>query len=179
VRAYVLVGLSRRLPGKHTMKVISGKRLIDLVVDNLQNMGLDVVVYSKIPLDLDVPVLHDESSWILESVVSLLKMDDSFLLFGGDMPLVRMEAVKLLLKNYGHTSVVPRWSNGYLEPLHAYYARSAIKCLEGARSLTLGLQNCPYVNFVPAEKMPEETFFNVNTRNDMELLKRILAAKDK
>lgn len=82
MKAFVLVGKSTRLPGKHLIEVLPGKRLIDLVVENLQNLGLDVVVYSKIPLDLHAPVLCDKSPWILESVISLLKMDDSLLLFG-------------------------------------------------------------------------------------------------
>jgi molybdopterin-guanine dinucleotide biosynthesis protein A len=171
VRAYVLVGKSRRLPGKHFIEIFPGKRLIDIVVDNLLSLGLEVIIYSRIPFDANVPVLMDRSEWILESVISLVEREP-FFLFGGDMPTVKKEAVELMLEAHkSKFSVVPRWSDtGYLEPLHAIYTPETKECLKGAKSLTYGLKNCPYVRFVPAELMPKETFFNVNTSEDLSRL---------
>ncbi len=177
MKAYVLVGISRRLPGKHLMEVAPGKRLIDKVVENLLSLGLDVEVYSKIPLELDVPVIEDRTSWIVESILSLFRRDDYFFVFGGDMPLVRREAVEQLLNNPKGESVVPRWEQtGYLEPLHALYSADIEPCLRGARSLTTALRKCPGVRFVRAEDMPPETFFNVNTREELERLRALIAS---
>ncbi len=175
--AYVLVGKSTRLPGKHTIEVLPGRRLIDIVLANLRSMGLDVVVYSKIPIEVDAPVIRDRTSWILESIISLFDYDDEFLLFGGDMPLVRGEAVDMLLKaREPGFSVVPRWrETGYLEPLHAHYSSTVRDCLRGARSLTTGLRECPWVKFISADDMPRESFFNVNTEEDMEKFRSIIS----
>ena len=179
MKAYVLVGVSSRLPGKHIIEVIPGKRLIDIVVENLQHMGLDVVIYSRIPLKVDVPVIEDKTSWILEAVCSLLRQNNHFLLFGGDMPLIAGEAVETLIMHWdGRNGVVPRWdSTGYLEPLHAIYTRQMLPCLCNAESLTKGIQSCPYVRFISAEEMPEETFFNVNTQDDMRRLRGMLSSQ--
>ncbi len=184
MRAYVLVGKSSRLPKKHLIEVIPGKRLIDLVVENLQSIGFDVVIYSKIPLDVNVPVIEDRTSWILESVCSLFDFDNEFLVFGGDMPLVRRKAIAMLFEQWdGENGMVPRWSDtGYLEPLHAIYTKRMLPCLCSAKSLTKGIEKCSAVKFVPAEKMPQDTFFNINTSEDLEKLRSMLShlfAKDK
>ena len=178
MRAYVLVGKSSRLPKKHLVEVLPGKRLIDLAIENLQNIGVEVIIYSKIPLDANAPVIEDKSSWILESVCSLFNFTDEFLLFGGDMPLVRKEAVAMLFEQWdGKNGVVPRWSDmGYLEPLHAIYTKKMLSCLCNAKSLTKGIENCPEVKFVSAEKMPQDTFFNVNTKEDLEKLRGMLSS---
>ncbi len=176
MRAYVLVGKSSRLKEKHFIEVFPGKRLIDLVVENLRALGLDVIIYSKIPVEIDAPVIIDKSEWILPSIISLLERDDGFFVFGGDMPLVRREAVEILLEKYSAgKTVVPIWSEtGYLEPLHAIYSSTSLECLRNAESLTQGLKNCRNVEFVPAEDMPVESFFNVNTSEDLEKLKGML-----
>ncbi len=177
MHAYVLVGRSHRLPHKHLMEILPGKRLIDLVVENLKNIGLEVVIYSKFPIEADAPVVMDHSTWILPAVLSLLEMDEGFFLFGGDMPLIKKEAVKTMLQAWdGVSTMVPRWSDtGYLEPLHAIYTRAAKVCLRNGKSLSLALKNCPAVKFLSAETLPKETYFNVNTSQDLENLKTILA----
>ncbi len=173
----MLVGHSRRLPRKHLMEILPGKRLIDLVVENIKNIGLEVIVYSKFPIDVNAPVVIDRSSWILPAVVSLFEMNKKFFLFGGDMPLVKKEAVETMLHAWdGVSTMIPMWSDtGYLEPLHAIYTRAAEPCLRNGKSLSLALKNCPAVKFLPAESMAKETYFNVNTHKDLENLKTILA----
>ncbi len=177
MRAYVLVGISSRLRGKHLVEVLPGKRLIDVVVENIRAMGLEPIVYSKIPLEIDAPVIRDSSPWILPAIVSLLKRDDGFFVFGGDMPLVRKEAIEIILSHFSPgKTIVPMWrETGYLEPLHAIYSQNSLSCLENARSLTSGLKNCPAVVFVPADELPSETFFNVNTAEDLENLRGLLS----
>ena len=181
MKAYVLVGNSKRLPRKHFIEVAPGLRLIDMVIQRLHDIGLEVYVYSKIPVRLSVPVLIDKTEWLLPSIISLFSFDSEFFLFGGDMPMVRKEAVDIIAS---HTrdglSVVPRWSNGYLEPLHAFYTPSALPCLHGELkeekpSLTHALSTCPGVRFLAAESLPEETFFNVNTAEELERLRRMVS----
>lgn len=176
MRAYVLVGISKRLTSKHTRFVLKNKRLIDLVIDNLISIGIEPIIYSKVPIESTVPVIIDNSKWLVESIYSLLKRDDGFFVFGGDMPLIRKEAVNYILKRFCGKTIIPYWKKtGYLEPLHGIYTRSVAPCLKDARSLTCGLKNCQNVDFITAENLPEETFFNVNTLDDLELLKKIVS----
>ena len=176
MRAYVLVGISKRLTSKHTRLVLKNKRLIDLVIENIVKMGLEPIIYSKVPIESTVPVIMDNSSWLGEAISALLEQDDGFFVFGGDMPLIRKEAVNYILKRYRGKTIIPRWKKtGYLEPLHGIYTRSVIPCLKDARSLTYGLKNCQTVDFITAENLPEETFFNVNTLEDLESLKKIVS----
>ncbi len=172
----MLVGNSKRLPKKHLIEVLPGTRLIDLVVENLRKIGLEVVIYSKYPFPVDAEIIIDREPWILPSLISLFSRDSEFFLFGGDMPLIKREAVEILLDHYEEgKSVVPIWrTTGYLEPLHAIYSSSSLSCLRDATSLTLGLSTCSAVKFVPADEMPKETFFNVNTQGDLDNLRRIL-----
>ncbi len=173
--AFVLVGESTRLPGKHFLQVVRGKRLIDLVIDNLRSIGFRVVIYSRVPFETDAELILDRTSWILESIHSLFDYEDEFFLFGGDMPLVKKRAVELMVESIKPlSSLVPRWRNGYLEPLHAYYHHSTSSCLRG-ESLTSALRACRYVEYIPAEIMPEETFFNINTRDDFEKFRKMIA----
>ncbi len=170
----MLVGISRRLPNKHLLKVWNNKRLIDIVIENLKRLNLDVIVYSKIMLDVDAPVIMDNNEWILKSIVSILRRDSGVFIFGGDMPTVSAEAVELLISRYRGRTIIPRWrKSGFLEPLHGIYCDSVIPCLEGARSITAGLKNCQSVDFVDAELFPAQTFFNVNTLKDMLMLKNM------
>ncbi len=146
-----------------------------MVIENLVNMGIDPIIYSKVPIESTVPVISDNSRWLGEAIVSLLEHDDGFFVFGGDMPLIREDAVSYIIKRFHGKTIIPRWKKtGYLEPLHGIYTRSVAPCLKGARSLTYGLKQCKSVDFISAENLPKETFFNVNTLEDLELLKKII-----
>jgi len=177
--AVVLVGKSKRFPNKH-LRYIGGKRLIDLVVENLKNIGFDVLVYSKYPFPISAPLILDEHDWLLPSLISLIKkLRRGIFVFGGDMPLVQMEAVERMISHLNHTIVVPRWKNGYLEPLHAYYTPKIIPAFEEEMtsknpSLHGAIKRCRDVHYIPAEELPSLTFFNVNTPQDFAHLKELL-----
>ncbi len=177
--AVVLVGNSRRFPKKH-LKYIGKRRLIDLVVNNLKNMGFDVVVYSKYEFPISAPLIIDKEDWLLPSLISLLKkIGKGVFVFGGDMPLIQWEAVEKMIPHLSHAVVVPKWENGYLEPLHAYYTPKIIPLFEEVMlsekpSLHGAILKCRDAYYVDAEKMPPLTFFNVNRPEDFEVLKNIL-----
>ncbi len=176
--AAVLVGKSRRLPGKHLRIVYDGKRLIDMVVENLTSMGFKVIIYSTYHFDAPAPLILDTSTWIFPAVVNLLKkFGEPMFIFGGDMPLVEKKAVEMMMKHTDHRIVVPRWRNGYLEPLHAYYTPHVLPVFEGelqrgGASLHSAIQKCRDTYYMSAEEMGERTFFNVNTLEDLHILKK-------
>ncbi len=180
--AVILVGRSKRFPNKHFSSV-GNKRLIDIVLENLKRLGFEVIIYSKYPFPISAPLILDEDSWLLPSLISLLKkLNREVFIFGGDMPLIQREAVEKMMGYLNHSVVVPRWKNGYLEPLHAYYTPAIVSAFERELrgdnpSLHGAIERCGDVHYIPAEEMPPLTFFNVNTPQDLERLKDILGTK--
>ncbi len=175
--AVVMVGKSKRLPGKHFLNVIEGKRLIDVVIENLKKLNFEVIVYSKCDISVDAEVIKDESPWILPSFLNLFEiLDENVFIFGGDMPFIKKEAVEIIEKYIEPDfSVVPRWEKtGFLEPLHAYYDISIKACIKeelessDKPSLTGAIRRCRFVKYISAESMPQESFFNINTFEDFE-----------
>jgi molybdopterin-guanine dinucleotide biosynthesis protein A len=103
-----------------------------------------------------------------------------------DTPLVSRDVVLLLFELCTNRSaVVPRWPNGYIEPLQAVYrtkpaleaARKALA--EGklrVRSVVDGLQRVRYVSTLVLEELDPglRTFFNVNTLLDLKRAESML-----
>ena len=179
--AVVLVGNSKRLPNKHIRVVKDNMRLIDFVINNLKNMGLNVIVYSKYEFPISVPLIIDKSKWILPSIISILKnLNRSIFLFGGDMPFIQKEEIEKMVKYSSHNVVVPMWRNGYLEPLHAYYSPKIISFFEKELkekkpSLHSAIKRCNDIIYLEAEKMNSITFFNINTHKDLNLMQNLLS----
>jgi molybdopterin-guanine dinucleotide biosynthesis protein A len=101
------------------------------------------------------------------------------LLLPFDVPFVSRDVVLLLFELcQGKAAVIPRWPNGYIEPLHAVYrtklaleaAKSAVA--EGklqVRALIENLREIRYVSTLVIQQLDPEllTFFNVNTPADL------------
>jgi molybdopterin-guanine dinucleotide biosynthesis protein A len=178
--ATVLVGHSNRLPNKHLKYVVNGKRLIDLVVENLESLGFDVIIYSKYHFPAPAPIIMDNENWIVPSIISLLKnLNKGTFIFGGDMPLIKKESIEIMEKHLDHKMVVPKWNNGYVEPLHSYYSPQSIQAFEkilktNNPSLHSAIEICDDVYYIRAEDLDPLTFFNVNTPQDLQTLKKIL-----
>ena len=83
------------------------------------------------------------------------------------------------------TASIPRWPNGYIEPLHAaYHVKSAEEAAEEAlkegklnmRSMIEKLGMVRYISTLVIKQLDPEllTFFNVNTPLDLKKAERIL-----
>lgn len=96
-----------------------------------------------------------------------------------DIPLVNIEVLKLMREVITtENAVVPRWPNGYIEPLHSIYRvkpslEAAEKALSENRmdmlSMIKNLRSVLYLSTLVIEKLDPklETFFNVNTVNEL------------
>ena len=101
------------------------------------------------------------------------------LLLPCDTPFVSRSVAALLLKLcIDRDAAIPRWPNGYLEPLHAAYAtKSALTAARttlekeqlNMRSMIETLDNVHYVNVNTIKKIDPKlmTFFNINTQGDL------------
>jgi molybdopterin-guanine dinucleotide biosynthesis protein A len=106
-----------------------------------------------------------------------------------DSPFVSGPVISLLLELcVGKAAVIPRWTNGYIEPLQAVYSvdlakASAKKALEDGkldmRSMIKKLRGVRYVSTIVLRQLDPQllTFFNVNTPIDLKRAELILKRK--
>jgi len=88
---------------------INFPRDINFIVDDTEIIG---------KLDVRTPMLGIYSGF---KELNNLGFEKGFLL-SGDMPLIKPEVIQLLIKEVkGYDCCIPRWNNGFLEPLFAIY----------------------------------------------------------
>jgi len=109
------------------------------------------------------------------------------LLLPCDTPFLSSEIARLLLDScVGRSAVIPRWPNGWIEPLQAaYHTESALiatkKALEqgrmDVRSMISYLCGIRYISTVTLQKLDPEllTFFNINTLADLRKAESMLS----
>ena len=101
-----------------------------------------------------------------------------------DTPLIKYEVIKFIIEeSRGYDCCIPRWYNGYIEPLLAIYPtkkaylRSEEKLLKKEFQLTSLAENKWKINFLSIEdsiKPIDEdltSFININTQDDLKRLK--------
>lgn len=98
-----------------------------------------------------------------------------------DMPFINEDVVKLLFrKSEDHDAAIPRWADGFLEPLHAVYRcapmiRETRKAIERGETIILAPVFRMNVNYVPVDEIRKldpdlKTFININTDEDIQKL---------
>jgi molybdopterin-guanine dinucleotide biosynthesis protein A len=105
-----------------------------------------------------------------------------------DSPFVKREVIEYLFsKTQGADAVIPRWPNGYTEPLHAVYrvlpSLSAVEEALGKGELQIvdmikRLKKVIYVSVEEIRKIDRElvSFFNINSQEDLKAAE-VLKAK--
>lgn len=101
------------------------------------------------------------------------------LLLPFDTPFVSIEVVSLLFELCrNRAAVIPRWPNGYIEPLHAVFQTElALKAAKTAvaegklkvRAMIEKLSGVRYVSTLVIQQLDPDlrTFFNINTLSDL------------
>jgi len=100
-----------------------------------------------------------------------------------DLPLINLDVIEFMIKqSKGYDCCIPKWNNGFLEPLFAIYPIK--KAYKKAKE---NLKNCKYkltniisdnwkINFISIENSIKQfdqnllSFLNINTPEDIELL---------
>ena len=144
----ILIGGKNIRFGNESAAVLDvlGKPLILHQIETLSKFDEDVFLvanseyqinsyYREINFPRDINFIVDDTEIIGESDVRTpmlgiysgfkelnnLGFEKGFLL-SGDMPLIKPEVVELLIKEVeGYDCCIPRWNNGFLEPLFAIY----------------------------------------------------------
>ena len=100
-----------------------------------------------------------------------------------DMPFINEDVVRLLFTGCrDYDAAIPRWEDGFLEPLHAVYRcapmiRETTKAIEQGETIILAPVFRMNVNYVPVDEIRKldpdlRTFININTDKDIQELLR-------
>jgi len=185
-------GFSKRFGQDKCLMDLVGKPLVFHVIDRVSSVVDEKVVVvgsnalrdklsnvfkSKIRVVVDK---YDGQSPLVGALTGFENVDAEYsLLLPCDTPFVSAEIVALLLDlRVNRDAVIPRWPNGYIEPLQAVYnTESAIEAAkkaldEGKRdllSMINYLHGVRYVSTLVLQQLDLKllTFFNVNTPEDL------------
>ena len=192
-------GFSRRFGSDKGLTLLADKPLIRHVLDAVGNIVEEkiVVASSKMQAEAFTKVLGSNvkvavDKWEMQSplVGALTGFSEAHseyaLLLPCDTPLVSKDALALILELcIGKNAVIPRWPNGYIEPLQAAYrVKPALEASEKAlmkgrldmRSMIEKLGGIRYISTLVLQQLDPElkTFFNINTPLDLKKAEQML-----
>jgi len=194
-------GFSHRFGQDKGLLQLANKPLIKYVLDAISTLVDEkmVVASSKVQaenyanvLGSDVNVLidvDDAQSPLVGALTGFKEAHGEYaLLLPCDTPLVSRDVISLLFELcINRNAVIPRWPNGYIEPLQAVYCtKPAYEAAKNAlsegklnmQSMIDRLRSVRYVSTLVLQQLDPElrTFFNINTpldlRNAENMLKR-------
>ncbi|WP_456396648.1 molybdenum cofactor guanylyltransferase MobA [Thermococcus sp.] len=184
IGAVLAGGKSRRFGGNKLLYRIDGKLLVLHTIERLESCpSVEEVVL----------IASQENAGSLErfgrrvvvdellvgplgGIYTALKLGDAFVV-AGDMPSIVPELVEAIIGEFRRRNVdacVPRWPNGYIEPLHAAYSTRFRKAIEkqlneGEYQIKKAIEPAN-VCYFPLEGVPKEwhvSFFNVNRKEEV------------
>ena len=187
-------GQSSRLGMDKSFVNVNGQSLIEQIAAKLTRLSDDVIIVTNSPEKydhLEARVVGDiyPGKGALGGIYSGLRAvaNAQSLVVACDMPFLDLNLLRyMILLACGHDVVIPRIGE-FLEPLHALYSKS---CLEPIDRLLArgGLKIVGFFSEVRVRYVEEEevdifdpqhlSFFNVNTLNDLEEMKK-MARRDK
>jgi len=197
-------GQSTRLGQDKGLLVLDNKPLVKHVLNAIGRITDEILLvvssqaqtdnYSKILApNMKVVIDHEKTGSPLAGASTGFQeaSGDYSLLLACDTPLVSREIIALLLELcINKAAAIPRWPNGYIEPLQAaYHTKSALKASEAAineggvkmQCMVDKLRGVRYVSTLVLQQLDPElaTFFNVNTQMDLAKAKIIMDKRRK
>jgi molybdopterin-guanine dinucleotide biosynthesis protein A len=196
-------GFSSRFGQDKGLLQLADKPLIKHVLDAINNIVDEkiVVASSKVQaenyanvLGSDVNVLidvDDAQSPLVGALTGFKEAHGEYaLLLPCDTPLVSRDVVSLLFEVcINRNAVIPRWPNGYIEPLQAVYCtKPAYEAAKNAlgegklniQSMVNKLHGVRYVSTLVLQQIDPElrTFFNINTPLDLKRAELMFRRKE-
>lgn len=175
------------------LMAIDGKPLVTYVINSLEKLVDEIIisVRDKAQGDLLNSVLPGytyacdevENKGPLSGILSGLTLcrNEFCFIAACDMPFINKDVVKMLFSmGEGHDAAIPRWENGFIEPLHAVYKcepmiKETKKAIERGESIILApifRMNVKYMELENIRKIDPDlrTFININNPEDMKLI---------
>jgi molybdopterin-guanine dinucleotide biosynthesis protein A len=199
-------GPSIRFGRNKALVRLNDKPLIQYVIDQVSKITETIVVtiskndsieeFQKI-LPGDIEVIRDGGglkSPLTGLISGMNKFSEGHVaIIACDMPFIKSEVLDLLFeKAIGFDLAIPRWPNGYLEPLHAVYKFNKTRqCLRQLKisdntrvsDLISMLESVNYLDINEIRNIDPSlrVFFNINSVNELKIaenyLNNILAEK--
>lgn len=194
-------GLSNRFGHDKGLLQLAGKPLILHVLDKISTIVDEVfIVVGSIQqakvyaiLNLNAKIVIDKyeiQSPLVGAITGFENANGEYsLLLPCDTPFVSSRIASLLLeKCVNRDAVIPRWPNGYIEPLQAAYrTKSALTAANTAlenkkldmRSMIANLGKVTYISTLTLKQIDRNlmTFFNVNTPEKIRKAEAIIKGK--
>jgi molybdopterin-guanine dinucleotide biosynthesis protein A len=175
---------------------INGKTLIALIIERLEKV-VDSIIISvrdraqeellKAALSREYRFAYDihKNTGPMSGILSGFSAceDEYCFIAACDMPFINENVVRLLFRrSENYDAAIPRWEDGFLEPLHAVYRcvpmiHEAKKAIERGETIILAPVFKMKVNYVPMDDVRKldtdlRTFININTNDDIQKLLR-------
>ena len=181
-------GGSQRFGGEKALFEIGGKPMLQHVVERISGLSEKVVISLKSNRRLarmfpGTKIVLDKWSrrGALTGLMSALPeiKSEYVALVTCDCPKIKPEVIELLFKSAkGHDGAIPRWPNGYIEPLQAVYRTEKLRKAvdkawkEGRMRLASVIEMLPDIVYIPTQKLKEvdpmmESFLNINSPEDI------------
>lgn len=195
-------GLSKRLGQDKGLITLAGKPLLVHVLDKICSVVEEIIVVVSsesqkrtfkdlVKEKAKVIVDRDNAQGPLVGALTGFEnvQGEHSLLLPCDVPFVSSQIASLLLDLcINRSAAIPRWPNGFIEPLQAaYHTKSAQiaaeKALENGKmdlqSMIALLRGVRYISTIVLEQIDPEllTFFNVNTISDLKKAKSIMESR--
>ena len=192
-------GFSRRFGSDKGLVTLLGKPLVLHVIDQVSNLVDEVllVISSEIQKRNFDNILENRAKLVMDKDKSQSPLVGTItgfetakgeysLLLACDTPLVSRKVIQFLLDlGTNRSAAIPRWPNGYIEPLQAvYHTKSALTAAKTAlaqgnrnmQSMIDNLKEVCYVSTMVLEQLEPNlsTFFNINTPQDLKKAESIL-----
>jgi molybdopterin-guanine dinucleotide biosynthesis protein A len=194
-------GKSSRFGENKALKKLCGKPIVCYVVESLLKAGYKVILVIGIKdrikdflrlFPSQITITKDDLAGYgpLAGILSGLKMVNSTYtaILPCDSPFIKPKVIDFLFNSVKpYDAIIPRWANGYIEPLHAVYrVKPALKAAKEAISkkelyivdMIKRLKKVKYVSIDEIKPYDNKllTFFNINTRNDFKEAKKIISS---
>jgi len=189
-------GVGSRLGKEKSLIEFGGRPLIQWSVEKLALLVEDVVVVARGPEQAGLlEDLIPDASIACDSVSGYgpvaglaagmeLARNEYVLAIGCDLPFLNADVVNILFEQArGWDAAVPMRENGMIEPLHSVYKRDALHSAcqnaieHGERKIRLPLSmlrvKCVAVELLKNPDPELLTFFNLNTREDLDLARSL------
>ena len=195
-------GASERFGCDKGLLELAGKPLVLHVFDRIKNQVDEVIVivgsaeqkrlYSKIfPSEIKIYIdAEKENCPLIGALTGYANANGTYsLLLPCDTPFISKDVVELLFEaSFNVDATIPRWPNGYIEPLQAvYHTGSALSAAKKAvmngkrrmRSMISLLHGVRYISTIVLREIDSDllTFFNVNTLIDLKRAKSIIKTR--
>ena len=188
-------GKSTRLGHDKVLETVGNTSLLEQVISRIDLLSKEIIVvtakertFTQLASRPKVKVVSDifPGQGSLGGIYTGLVKSDSFynLVVAADMPFVNASLLGYMIGICeGFDFVLPR-VNGLFEPLHAVYSKNCIAPIESmlnkGKKVIIELFNYVKVKYVEADEVdkfdPQHlSFFNINTKEELELAKRIAA----